>query len=151
MKLLVLVSLGELIAVAIAEAANLEPQPTPVLPGEMEEPALPTLGAAPGDDEPSILPKPDELPVHRTERPARASSERFSTRPLLGEQVINQHEEPKAHEIGSTGPSKSRSHRSSSTSHSDPRNSLHVTKSLRSSSLRKSDHQSLRTKLTDVR
>lgn len=151
MKLLVLVSLGELIAVAIVGAGNLEPQPTPVLPGEMEEPALPTPGATPGEDEPSVLPKPDELPVHRTEHPARASSERFSTRPSLGEQVIDQHEEPKAHEVGSTEPSKSHSHRSSSTPHSDPRNSPHVTRSLRSSSLRKSDHQSLRPKLTDVR
>ena len=148
MKLLVLVSLGELIAVAIVGAGNLEPQPTPVLPGEMEEPALPTPGATPGEDEPSVLPKPDELPVHRTEHPARASSERFSTR---REQVIDQHEEPKAHEVGSTESSKSHSHRSSSTPHSDPRNSPHVTRSLRSSSLRKSDHQSLRPKLTDVR
>jgi hypothetical protein len=151
MKLLVLVSLSELIAIAIVGAGNLEPQPTPVLPGEMEEPALPTPGATPGDDEPSVLPRPDELPMHRTEHPARASSERFSTRPSLGEQVIGQHEEPKAQEVGSTGPSKSHSHRPRSTPHRDPRNSSPVTKSLRSSALRKSDHQSLRPKLTDVR
>ena len=151
MKLLVLVSLGELIAVAIAGAGDLKPQPPLVLPGEMEEPALPTPGATPGDDERSILPRPDELSVHRTEHPARASSEGLPTRSSLGEQVIDQHEEPKPYEVGSTGPSKSHGHRSSSTPHSGPRNSPHVTKSVRSSSLRKSDHQSLRAKLTDVR
>jgi len=152
MKLLVILSFGLLIAVAMAEPGNSEPQPTPIpSPGEMEESALPTSDAIPGEDEPSVLPKPDELPAHpRTEHPARASSERVSTRRSLGEQVIDAHEEAKAHEVaGSTGPSKSHSRRISSTPHSDPRNSPHVTKSLRSPSLRKSDHQvqSLRAKI----
>ena len=45
MKLLVLVSLGELIAVAIVGAGNLEPQPTPVCQAKWRNPPcqLPAL------------------------------------------------------------------------------------------------------------
>ena len=111
-----LFSLGVLIAVAMAEVGNSEPQPTPIPnPGEMEEPALPTPDATPGDDGPNVLPKLDELPARpRAEHSARVSSERVSKRPSLGEQAIDVHEEAKVHEAaGSTGPSKDDSRRSS--------------------------------------
>src|SRR5271165_869963 len=109
MKSLVILSLGVLIGVAMAEVGNSEPQPTPIpSPGEMEEPALPTPDATPGDDGPSVLPKLDELP-------ARASSERVSTRPSSGEQAIDAHKQAKVHEVArSTDPSKGYSRRTSS-------------------------------------
>ena len=115
MKSPVILSLGVLIAAAIAEVGNSETQPIPI-PGEMEEPALPTPDATPGDDGPSVLPKSDELPARpRAEQPARASSERVSTRSSSGEQVIDAHEQAKVHEVArSTDPSKAYSRRSSS-------------------------------------
>ncbi|MBV8174376.1 MAG: hypothetical protein JO151_07400 [Verrucomicrobia bacterium] len=81
MKSLVILSLGALIAVATAEADDSRPQPTPIQnPGEMEEPALPTPEATPGDGGPTVLPESNELPARpRTEQPARASFERVST------------------------------------------------------------------------
>ena len=117
MKLLVILSLGVLIAVAMAEVGNSETQPIPIpSPGEMEEPALPTPDATPGDDGPSILPKPDELPPRpRAEQPARAFSERVSTRPSSGKRAIDAHEQSKVHEVaGSRDSSKGYSRRSSS-------------------------------------
>jgi hypothetical protein len=83
MKSLVILSLGTLIVVATAEAEDSQAQPTPIPnPAEMEEPALPTPAVTPGDDGPTVLPESDELPAHpRAEQPARASSERVSTRP----------------------------------------------------------------------
>ena len=117
MKSLVILSLGVLIAVTMAEVGNSETQPIPIpSPGEMEEPALPTPDATPGDDGPSVLPKSDELPARpRAEQSARASSERVSTRPSSGEQAIDAHEQAKAHEVArSTDRSKGYSRRSSS-------------------------------------
>ena len=117
MKSLVILSLGVLIGVAMAEVGNSEPQPIPIpSPGEMEEPALPTPDATPGDDGPGVLPKSDELPARpRTEQPARASSERVSTRPSSGGQAIDAHKQAKVHEAArSTDPSKGYSRRSSS-------------------------------------
>ena len=117
MKSPVILSLGVLIAVAMAEVGNSEPQPTPIpSPGEIEEPALPTPDATPGDDGPGVLPKPDELPPRpRGEQPARASSERVSKRPSSGEPAIDAHEEAKVHEVaGSADPSKGDTRRPSS-------------------------------------
>ena len=117
MKLLVILSLGVLIAVTMAEVGNSEAQPIPIpSPGEMEEPALPTPDATPGDDGPGVLPKPDELLARpRAEQPARASSERVSTRSSSGKQAIDAHEQAKVHEVArSTDRSKDYSRRSSS-------------------------------------
>jgi len=87
MKSLVILSLGVLIVVATAEAEDSQPAPIPNA-GEMEEPALPAPGVTPGDDGPTVLPESDELPAHpRAEQPARASSERVSTKPSSEEEV----------------------------------------------------------------
>jgi hypothetical protein len=87
MKSLVMLSLGVLTVVAMAKAEDSQSQPTPTPnPAEIEEPALPTPEATPGDGGPTVLPESDELPVHpRAEQPARASSERVSTRPSSGD------------------------------------------------------------------
>ena len=117
MKSLVILSLGVLIAVTMAEVGNSETQPVPSpSPGEMEEPALPTPDATPGDDGPGVLPKSDELPARpRAGQSARASSEPVSTRHSSGEQAIDAHEQAKAHEVAtSTDRSKGYSRRSSS-------------------------------------
>ena len=109
MKSLMILSLGALIAVAMAKVGNSDPQPAPIPgSGEMEEPALPTPDAIPWHEGLGVLPRPDELPEHpRTVQPARASSARVSTRPVLGEQAIDTHVKTKVHELAeSTGPSK---------------------------------------------
>jgi hypothetical protein len=93
--------------------ATAAPNPNP---GEMEEPALPTLDATPGDDGPSVLPKSDELPARpRTDQRAKASSERVSTRPSSGEQTLDAHKQARAHEAArSTDPRKGYRRQSSS-------------------------------------
>jgi hypothetical protein len=100
MKSLKVLSLGALIAVAMAKVGNADPQPVPSPgSGEMEEPALPIPDAIPWHEGPGVLPRPDELPEHaQTGQPARASSARVSTRPLLGEQAIDIHVKTKVHE-----------------------------------------------------
>jgi hypothetical protein len=104
-----ILSLGALIALAIAKAGNSGLQPVPIPgSGEIEEPALPTPDVVPGREGPSVLPRPDELPEHpQSEQPARAFSVRASSRPLLGEQPFDTHVKPKVHELAeSTGPNK---------------------------------------------
>jgi len=89
MKSLVILSLAVLIVVARAQAEDSQPQPTPVSnPAEMEEPALPTPEATPGDGGPTVLPESDELLARpRGEQPAKASLERLSTRPSSGDEA----------------------------------------------------------------
>ena len=89
MKSLLIFSLVVLVRVAMAEVAYSEPAPTLIpSPAEMEEPALPTAEATPGDNGPTVLPKRDELPARpRVGRPANASFERVSTRPSPDEQT----------------------------------------------------------------
>jgi hypothetical protein len=85
----VILSLGVLIVVATTEAEDSQPQPTPVSnPAEMEEPALPTPEATPGDGGPTVLPESDELPSRpRGDQPAKASLERVSTRSSSGDEA----------------------------------------------------------------
>ena len=88
MKSLVILSLGVLIVGAKAEAEDSQPQPAVPHPPEMEEPALPTPEAAPGDGGSTVLPESDELLAHpRGEQPVRASSQRVSTQPSSGDEA----------------------------------------------------------------
>ena len=109
MKSLMILSLGALLAVAMAKVGNSDPQRIPIPgSGEIEEPPLPTPDAIPWHEGPSVLPRRDELPEHpQTGQPARAFSARFSTRHLLGEQAIDTPVKTKVHELAeSMGPSK---------------------------------------------
>jgi hypothetical protein len=83
MKSLLMLSLGVLIAVAVVEAQESDPKSSPTpdpTSSEMQEPALPTPEATPGDAEPILLPESNQLPANPgAERPTRASISRAST------------------------------------------------------------------------
>jgi len=84
MKSLLILSVSVLIAVATAEAEDPEPKSSPT-PGptssEMEEPALPTPEATPGDAGSTLLPESNELPANPgAEQATRASINRASTK-----------------------------------------------------------------------
>jgi hypothetical protein len=89
MKSLVILSLGLIIAVGMAEAQDSDPvsSPTPApTSGEIQEPALPAPEATPEDAGPMLLPESNELPGNPgLEQPSRTSINRASTKPSPGE------------------------------------------------------------------
>jgi len=91
MKSLVILSVSVLIAVTMAEAQDSEPKSSPTpspASSEMEEPALPTPEATPGDTGPILLPESSELPANpAAEQPTRASINRASTKASAKETV----------------------------------------------------------------
>jgi hypothetical protein len=91
MKSLVILSVSVLIAVTMAEAQDSEPKSSPTpspASSEMEEPALPTPEATPGDTGPILLPESSELRANpAAEQPTRASINRASTKPSAKETV----------------------------------------------------------------
>ncbi len=84
MKSLVILSVSVLIAVTMAEAQDSEPKSSPTpspASSEMEEPALPTPEATPGDAGPILLPESSELPANpAAEQPTKASINRAATK-----------------------------------------------------------------------
>src|SRR3974390_1960092 len=89
MKSLVILSLGLLIAVSMTKGENSEPQPSPSPSTnsiEVEEPALPTPEASPGEAGPTLLPESNELPANPgPQESTRASINRASTKPSARE------------------------------------------------------------------
>ena len=89
MKSLVILSLGLLIAVSMTKGENSEPQPSPSPSpnfSEVEEPALPTPEASPGEAGPTLLPESNEIPANPgPQESTRASINRASTKPSARE------------------------------------------------------------------
>jgi hypothetical protein len=91
MKSLVVLSLGVLVFLAVAEAGGSGPKSSPIpgpTSGEEEEPALPTPDATPQDAGPVLLPESGQLPARPgVERPASSSINRGSVEPSAKEKV----------------------------------------------------------------
>src|ERR1700730_9522782 len=89
MKSLVILSVSVLIAIAMAGAQDSDPKSSPTpdpTSSDIQEPALPTPGASPGDAGPILLPQSNELPANPgAEQPTRASMNRVSTKPSARE------------------------------------------------------------------
>ena len=89
MKSLVILSVSVLIAVGRSEAQDSDPKSSPTpdpTSSEMQEPALPTPEANPGDAGPALLPESNELPANPgAKQPTRASINQVSTKPSARE------------------------------------------------------------------